>query len=154
MDLRNLRPGGRGALSRRDRDRRRRLFRGRRNLRRNDQLDQRPIGIGEPDAGLVGERMRAGELDALVLQALHDLVEILGIGAEADVLEALGSLALEYLAPAMRVAVAAQVGAAAHAADIQTEIGVELYGGGEIGNAEDETVKGMHGGRCAVPAHG
>src|ERR1700752_4032864 len=96
--------------------------------------------------------MRAGQLDSEIAQPLDDLIIVLRIRAEADVLQALRPLPLENLAPTMRIAERAQVGATAHPPDIESEIGVELDCCGKVGNAEDESVKRMHGGRRAVPA--
>ncbi len=152
-DRRGGRAAGCGGLPGRDgRGDGRRRFRRRRDLRPDDDLERGAVRIADPDAAAVGQRMRFARAGGA--QPPREPLEILVVGAEAQVLQPLRAAVRVHAAPAMRVAVRVQVEAIAVAARIEPEGAVEALGRREVGHAEREAVERMHAERVRAPDGG
>src|SRR4030095_114243 len=114
-------------------------------------MNQHTFGVAKPNAGRFGLRMRIDGLDADLRQMFLQRVDILGIGAERDVLEALFAAAAKDGAPALRVAGGMQMQPVAAPADVEAEIVVEARGDGEVREREDEMIERMDGGDALAP---
>ncbi len=144
---------GRGAFARRDRRRhgRLRLHRGR-YLWTDDHLDRRSIRIARPDTLAVRQRMRIAA--PVRPDPAGHRFEVFFVGAEAQVLELLGLAGRMHGAPAVGMAVRAEVEPVAVAACIEPERLIEPLGVGNVGHAEREPVQRVNAQRIPAARRG
>ncbi len=145
---------GAAPLPHRGRARGRDRFFRRGHLARDDELHRRAVGIGEPRPVLVRQGMRLGPFNAQRVDALHDPVIVVRIGAEAHVLKAFRPGRLVDRAPPMFVTESAKIEASALPAHIEAEIRIERGRDIEIGNREDEAMQRMHRHRAVAARRG
>ncbi len=100
--------------------------------------------VAEPEAIALESGRRIDQLDALVLDACLQPREVLRIAAERQVMQRLGLDAFDNGAPAVIVTESLDGEHIAVAADIETEVAVEILRDSRIGNGEDKLVERMH----------
>jgi hypothetical protein len=74
------------------------------DLGRGEQLDRDAVGVAQPGALAVGQRVRRRGLDAQAARPFEQRLEVFRIDAEADVFEPLGATAGMHRRPAVRIA--------------------------------------------------
>ena len=87
--------------------------------------------------------MRLDGPDAQLGQALLQRVEVLGPGAEREILQALRARRAQHGAPSMGVPDRVQVEAVVASANLEAEVVVEARGHVEIGDRKDEMIERM-----------
>src|SRR5438876_2437734 len=115
----------------------------RRNFGCCDNLHEVAVGIAQPDAGVVGKRMRRHPRDLQPIDLLEQRLEILLVHSETQVLELLPARRLVNRSPAVRMAEGVQIDASAAKPHIQAELGKKAFGFIKCRHGEDETIQRM-----------